>query len=71
MAMFPGGIEILIVIAYIALAIFIICVLIRLYNTLYYARKAYKRYLNRTTDQKQSDNSENASTENDASKSKP
>ena len=43
--MIPMGIEFLFYIAYIAFVIFGVCVLIRLYNTLHYAREAYKRYL--------------------------
>ncbi len=58
-----GVTELLIIIPYIALAIFSVCVLIRFYNTLYYVRKACEKYLSRMTDQKQSDHRENASTE--------
>lgn len=69
MTMFTGGIEILILIPYIGLTIFMICVLIRLYDTLYYARKAYKKYL-AIDPERRNDNSENVSTENDVQQSK-
>ena len=62
--MFPGGIEFLIVIPFIVLAIFMICVLIRLYDTLYYARKAYKKYLGIA--EKTKDTGENTATQDDA-----
>lgn len=61
--MFTGGIEFLFFIPYIAFSIFTICVLIRLYNTLYYAREAYKKYLGIA--EKPKDMDEHAATQDD------
>ena len=62
--MFIGGIEALLLIPNIVLGIFMICVLIRLYNTLYYARKAYKKYLGIA--EKTKETAENDATQDDA-----
>ena len=62
--MFTGDIEFLFFILSIVFTIFMILVLIRLYNTLYYARKAYKKYLGIA--EKTKDTGENAATQDDA-----
>lgn len=61
----PGGAEFLIFILYIAFAIFIICLLIRLFSTLYYVREACKKYLG-IAPEKQSDTHENDASQDDA-----